>query len=151
MRAVLQRCMQPAEVKVDGQVTGSIEKGLVVYLGVGPDDNDEDIKWLAKKVVNMRIFSDEADKMNLSLAQIGGGLLVISQFTLYASTKKGNRPSYMASAPPALAETLYERFLDHLRSEYGYPVGAGIFGADMKVDYINDGPVTIIIDSKQKT
>jgi len=143
--------MQPAEVKVDGQVTGSIEKGLVVYLGVGPDDNDEDLKWLAKKVVNMRIFSDEEDKMNLSLAQIGGGLLVISQFTLYASTKKGNRPSYMASAPPALAETLYERFLDHVRSEYGCPVGAGIFGADMKVDYINDGPVTIIIDSKQKT
>jgi len=142
--------MGTASVKVDGQVTGKIEKGLIVYLGVGRDDDVDDIAWLARKMAQIRIFSDEDGKMNLDVSQVSGGFLVISQFTLYASTKKGNRPSYMDSAPPELAKTLYLQFVEHLRSISSLPVETGIFAADMKVSYINDGPVTIIIDSKNR-
>ena len=150
MKAVIQRTMTPACVRVDGEVTGRIDKGLVVYLGIGKEDNREDINWVAKKVVQMRIFGDAEGKMNLNLEQVEGGLLVISQFTLFASTKKGNRPSYMESAPPDLAKQLYEDFVNHIKAMYTVPVETGIFAADMKVEYINDGPVTILLDSKNK-
>lgn len=150
MKAVIQRTMTPANVKVDGEITGSIDKGLIVYLGIGKEDSIEDIQWLAKKVVQMRIFSDEEGKMNHSVEDINGGLLVISQFTLFASTKKGNRPSYLESAAPDLANKLYTDFVNHIKIAYTIPIETGIFAADMKVDYINDGPVTIIIDSKKK-
>lgn len=150
MKAVIQRTLLPASVRVDGVVTGHIDKGLIVYLGIGREDNEEDIAWLAKKIVQMRIFSDADDKMNLNVEQIGGGLLVISQFTLFASTKKGNRPSYMNSAPPDMAKELYEHFVKHTAALYGLPVETGIFAADMKVEYINDGPVTIVVDTKNK-
>ncbi len=142
--------MTPANVRVDGAVTGRIEKGLIVYLGIGKEDGIVDINWLAKKIVQMRIFSDEEGKMNQNVEQIEGGLLVVSQFTLFASTKKGNRPSYMASASPELAKKLYIDFVDHIKSNYTVPIETGIFAADMKVEYINDGPVTIVIDSKNK-
>jgi len=142
--------MSPAKVVVNGAVTGNIAKGLVVYFGVGREDTEDDLIWIAKKLVQMRIFSDEAGKMNKSVRDIEGGLLVISQFTLYASTKKGNRPSYLNSAPPDKATELYEAFLVHLRETYDLPVESGVFGADMQVSYTNAGPVTIIIDSKHK-
>ena len=150
MKAVIQRTLTPASVKVDDTVAGRIDKGLIVYLGIGKEDTEEDITWLAKKIVQMRIFGDEAGKMNLNVEQIGGGLLVISQFTLYASTKKGNRPSYLNSASPDLAQSLYNRFVEHTAAHYGLPVETGIFAADMKVEYINDGPVTILMDTKNK-
>jgi len=150
LRAVIQRTLKPASVTVEGKITGAIDRGLVVYLGIGKDDSEEDIPWLAKKICNLRIFSDDAGKMNKALADLGGGLLVISQFTLFASTKKGNRPSYMDSAPPTLAKELYEKFVQHLNMHYEHPVATGIFAADMNVAYTNDGPVTIIIDSKRR-
>ena len=142
--------MYPANVKVNGEICGEINKGLVIYLGVEDEDSDEDITWLARKIVNMRIFSDQDAKMNLSLQDIEGSILLISQFTLYASTKKGNRPSFIRSAKAEFAEKMYEQMKDHLVSEHKINTQSGIFGADMKVSYINDGPVTIIIDSKQK-
>ncbi len=150
MRAVVQRSVLPATVKVDGAITGAIDKGLIVYLGITAQDSKEDIEWLARKLVLMRIFSDEAGKMNKALTDIGGGLLIISQFTLYASTKKGNRPSYLRSAGPEFANKLYEEFVEHVKDTYEVPVGTGIFGADMKVEYTNDGPVTIIMDTENK-
>ncbi len=150
MRAVIQRTTETAEVRVDDKITGQIEKGLVIYLGIEEADTKEDIEWLARKISNLRIFSDEAGKMNLSVEDINGGLLVISQFTLFASTKKGNRPSYLRSAKPDYAVPMYDAFVKHLRQAYDLPVETGIFGADMQVRYINDGPVTIIIDTKNK-
>jgi len=150
MRAVIQRTNMPAKVKVDGQVTGHILKGLIVYIGIEDDDNIDDIIWLSNKIINMRIFNDQAGKMNLSVKDINGDILIISQFTLYASTKKGNRPSFLRSAKPDYANTMYEKFIDHTRSTHNIKVSCGIFGADMKVDYINDGPVTIMIDTKNK-
>ena len=150
MRAVIQRTLLPAQVTVDNEVTGQIEKGLVVYLGIEEADTKEDIEWLARKMTNLRIFSDDEYKMNLSLADIGGGLLIISQFTLYASTKKGNRPSYLRSAKPDYAKEMYDAFLEHLTTAYKFPVESGVFGADMHVNYSNHGPVTIIIDTKNK-
>lgn len=150
MRAVIQRTLLPAQVTVDNTVTGQIDKGLIVYLGIEEADTKEDIEWLARKITNLRIFSDEADKMNLSLENIGGGLLIISQFTLYASTKKGNRPSYLRSAKPDFANEMYESFIAHVNKTYSFPVGTGVFGADMHVQYTNHGPVTIIIDTKNK-
>jgi len=150
VKAVIQRTMSAASVRVDGQVTGQIDKGLIVYLGVGKDDDSEDISWLTKKLAHLRIFSDNLGKMNLDVTQIGGGFLVISQFTLFASTKKGNRPSYLNSAPPEMANNLYIQFVDELRTISNLPVETGIFAADMKVEYVNDGPVTIIMDSKNK-
>lgn len=132
-------------------VTGEISSGLVVYLGIEAADTAEDIAWLARKIVNMRIFSDEAGKMNLALGDIGGGLLVISQFTLFASTKKGNRPSYLRSAAPEFAQTIYNDFIAHIKKEQPQlDIATGIFAADMKVEYINDGPITIILDTKNK-
>jgi len=150
LRAVIQRSLTKASVSVDGSVTGSIDKGLVVYLGIAANDTEADITWLARKITNLRIFNDEDGRMNKSLADIVGGILLISQFTLFASTKKGNRPSYLRSASPDLANRLYEAFITHLSENYNYPVGTGIFGADMKVTYTNDGPVTIIIDTENK-
>ena len=150
MRAILQRVTKPAEVKVNNSVTGKINKGLVVFLGVEQEDLQEDINWLARKIVNLRIFSDSEGKMNLSLIDIGGELLVISQFTLFASTKKGNRPSFIRSAKPDFAQKMYDIFIDYISTEYNVNVEKGVFGGDMKVDFINDGPVTIIMDSKNK-
>lgn len=151
MRVVLQRTLKSARVRVNSEITGEISRGLIVYLGIELDDTKEDIKWIARKIVNMRIFSDENGKMNLSLNDVEGGLLVISQFTLFASTKKGNRPSYLRSAGPEFALGLYNDFLAHLNHAYPeVPLGTGIFGADMKVEYINDGPITIILDTKNK-
>jgi len=150
MRAVIQRTQTEAKVIVASETKGIIDKGLVIYLGVGKEDDEEDLLWIANKVVQLRIFSDEHGKMNKSVQDIGGGLLVISQFTLFASTKKGNRPSYMNSGPPEEANRLYEAFLLHLRENYDLVVQSGVFGADMQVSYTNNGPVTIIIDSKNR-
>jgi len=142
--------MQGAKVEVLGKTIGQIDKGLLVFLGIGTEDTDDDIRWLTKKIVGLRVFSDADDKMNLSINDINGSLLVISQFTLLASTKKGNRPSYIKSAKPEISEPLYRSFIDHMKKEHGLHVEEGIFGADMKVQLVNDGPVTIIIDSKVK-
>lgn len=155
MRAVIQRTQEPAKVIVNETITGEIPKGLIVYLGVDIKDTldhfKEDIKWLARKITQMRIFNDEKGKMNQSVCDVSGGLLIISQFTLFANTKKGNRPSYMRSAPPVVAIPIYESFINHIRIQYpDIRIGTGIFGADMKVTYTNDGPVTIILDSKNR-
>lgn len=149
MRAVLQRVSQ-ASVTVDNQITGAINLGFLILLGVVSDDTKEDIEWLAKKCVNMRIFSDEEEKMNNSIKDVKGSFLVVSQFTLNASTKKGNRPSFIKAARPDHAIPMYEAFCKELKSASGLDVQTGIFGADMKVSLLNDGPVTIIIDSKMK-
>ena len=148
MRAVIQRVSQ-AEVTVQKKIVGAIKDGLLILLGVGPNDDQEDIQWLVKKIVNMRIFSDEEGKMNHSVLDIAGASLVISQFTLFASTKKGNRPSYINAAKPEQANQLYQDFLVTLRTHLTQ-VEEGIFAADMKVTLTNDGPVTIIIDSKNR-
>ena len=149
MRAVLQR-VSKASVKVDGELTGSIDWGFVILLGVVPEDTIDDVKWLANKCSNMRVFSDEEGKMNLSIKDIDGKFLVVSQFTLHASTKKGNRPSFIKAARPDHAIPMYEKFCEELYAVSGQNVEKGVFGADMKVDILNDGPVTIIIDSKAK-
>jgi D-tyrosyl-tRNA(Tyr) deacylase len=149
MRAVIQRVLE-ASVTVDGKVISSTGAGLLVLLGVEEGDTREDVEWLCGKVARMRIFSDAEGKMNLSVAETGGGVIVVSQFTLHASTKKGNRPSFLKSAAPAVSEPLYEGFCEALEGELGKPVGRGIFGADMKVALVNDGPVTILIDTRSR-
>jgi D-tyrosyl-tRNA(Tyr) deacylase len=150
MRALLQR-VSKAQVKVDDQVTGKIEQGLLLFLGIGSDDTiATDGKWICKKMLNMRIFNDEEGQMNRSVTDIGGGILVVSQFTLHASTKKGNRPSYMRAASPRLAQERYDAFVSYLRSVTELPVATGRFGANMQVELTNDGPVTIWLDSEQK-
>jgi len=149
MRVVIQRTKE-ASVTVEGSVTGAIQKGLLVFVGIENADSAEDIEWLAGKIVNMRIFDDAEGVMNLSLKEVNGDLLLVSQFTLHASTKKGNRPSYIAAAKPDIAIPLYEAFIQQLQLELGKPIGTGIFGADMKVQLLNDGPVTILVDSKNK-
>lgn len=149
MRAVIQRCKK-VELFIDNKIHSSIGTGLLVLLGVGNEDNIADIEWLAGKISRLRIFSDAEGKMNLSVQDIAGEILVVSQFTLFASTKKGNRPSYIDSAPPEKAIPLYENFIDMLKQESGVNIETGVFGADMSIDLINDGPVTIIIDSKSK-
>jgi len=149
MRAVIQR-VSSAKVISDGVMTGVIQKGLVILLGIGHDDQQQDAEWLADKIWQLRIFQDAEDKMNLALNDVDGRLLVISQFTLHASTKKGNRPSFIAAARPETAIPLYEYFIQYLEVKTGHKVETGIFGADMKVDLVNDGPVTIIMDSKNK-
>ncbi|NYJ28520.1 D-aminoacyl-tRNA deacylase [Allomuricauda sp. ARW1Y1] len=149
MRAVLQR-VSKASVTVDGQVVSSIGDGLLVLLGIEDADGQEDVEWLANKIVNLRIFNDENDVMNRSVVDIDGEIIVVSQFTLHAQTKKGNRPSYIKSAKPDVAIPMYERFVAVLEQKLGKKVGTGIFGADMKVELLNDGPVTIIIDTKNK-
>ena len=150
MRAVIQRALKKAQVKVNNEVSGTIDKGLVVLLGIEEKDSVEDIEWLSNKIVNLRIFNDNEGKMNLSVKDIKGGILVISQFTLYASTKKGNRPSYLRSANPDFAKVQYMNFIQHLESVHSMPVSKGIFGAPMQIEFVNDGPVTIIIDTKRK-
>jgi D-tyrosyl-tRNA(Tyr) deacylase len=147
MRAVVQR-VSSASVTVSGQVTGQIAAGMLVLLAVEDADGPEDIEWLSGKLARLRIFNDEAGVMNRSVVEVGGGVLAVSQFTLFASTRKGNRPSYIRSARPETAIPLYEAFLTRFSAEIGRGVQAGIFGADMQVSLVNDGPVTIIIDSK---
>ena len=149
MRVVLQR-VKRASVTVEGNITGAIEEGLLVLLGIEEADTLEDMNWLSSKLVNLRIFNDEQDVMNRSLLEVGGGLLLVSQFTLFAATKKGNRPSYSRAAPPAIAVPIYEKMIELLSAELGKPIQTGVFGADMKVDLLNDGPVTIIMDTKNK-
>lgn len=149
MRTVIQRVSR-ASVTVEDKVISSIDTGLLLLLGISGEDSVEDIDWLVRKVVNLRVFNDEEGVMNKSVADVDGGIIVVSQFTLHASTKKGNRPSYIKAAKPEIAIPLYEKFIDRLEQEFGKKVGTGIFGADMKVDLLNDGPVTIIIDTKDK-
>jgi D-tyrosyl-tRNA(Tyr) deacylase len=147
MKAVIQRVAN-AQVTVDEKIVGKIEKGLLILLGIGHNDSDEDIEYLVRKIIHLRIFNDTDSKMNLSLKDIDGDVLIISQFTLYADTKKGNRPSYIQAAQPIIAKNLYEKFLHDFEKEFDKKIQEGIFGADMKVELLNDGPVTIIIDSK---
>ncbi len=149
MRAVIQRVSE-ASVTIDHAVKGAIGSGLLVLLAVEEGDNAEDIEWLGGKIVRLRIFNDDAGAMNRSVRETGGGILLISQFTLFASTKKGNRPSYSRSARPEIAIPLYEQFVQGLAADLGRPIETGTFGADMKVALVNDGPVTIVIDSKNR-
>jgi D-tyrosyl-tRNA(Tyr) deacylase len=149
MRIVIQRVIQ-ANVKVEEEGVGTIGKGLLVLLGIENDDNSSDIEWLVNKLINLRIFNDKNQVMNLSLNDIKGELLVISQFTLMASTKKGNRPSYVRAARHETAIPLYERFISLSEQKLGKKIAKGVFGADMKVSLTNDGPVTIVIDSKNR-
>lgn len=149
MRVVIQR-VKNASVRVDEQVVGAIDHGLLLLLGITQEDSAEDIEWLCRKIVQMRIFGDENDLMNKSLLDIDGEVLVISQFTLHASTKKGNRPSFIAAARPEQAIPLYEQFISVIQDYVPKKVQTGIFGADMKVNLLNDGPVTITMDSKNR-
>lgn len=149
MRAVIQR-VSNASVTVENKVTGKIGSGLLVLIGIETDDNQEDLSWLTAKLVNLRIFNDADGMMNCSVLDTGGDILVISQFTLHASTKKGNRPSYIRAARPETAIPLYEGFVEQLENLMGKKIETGIFGAMMKVSLVNDGPVTIIIDTKSK-
>ena len=149
MRAVIQR-VSAASVSIAGAIHGSIQHGLLVLLAIESADNAEDIEWLSGKIARLRIFADEAGLMNRSVTEVQGEILLISQFTLFASTKKGNRPSYSRSAPPEVAIPLYEQFIAHLAAALGKPVATGKFGAEMKVTLVNEGPVTIIIDSKAR-
>ncbi|MFO7256667.1 MAG: D-aminoacyl-tRNA deacylase [Bacteroidota bacterium] len=149
MIAVIQRVSR-SSVTIDGHVKASIGNGLLVLVGIENADGAEDIQWLASKIVNLRIFNDDAGVMNLSVRDIGGDIIVVSQFTLHASTKKGNRPSYLRAAKPDVAIPIYNQFTETLSREMGKPVQTGEFGADMKVDLLNDGPVTIIIDTKNR-
>lgn len=148
MRAFIQRVTH-AKVEIEGRTTGAIGQGLLVLLGITPDDSPADTDWIIKKLTQLRIFNDADGKMNLSVQDVGGDLLVVSQFTLYANSKKGNRPSYIRSAPPDIAIPIYEQFLQTLRSRFSGQVQTGEFGAMMAVTLLNDGPVTIILDSKQ--
>lgn len=147
MRAVIQRVTE-ASVTISSNVRGAIQQGLVVLLAVEPADTREDIEWLSGKIVRLRIFDDENGVMNRSVVEVGGKILLVSQFTLFASTKKGNRPSYSRSAGPELAVPLYEQFVQQISKDLGQPLVTGEFGAHMRVSLINDGPVTIIIDSR---
>lgn len=149
MRAVVQR-VSSAAVVIEGETAASIGAGLLVLLGIEDGDGPDDIAWLAPKIVRMRIFPDDAGLMNLALSDCGGEVIVVSQFTLHASTKKGNRPSFIRAARPETSEPLYERFCHAFEQELGKPVGRGRFGADMKVSLVNDGPVTIVIDSRNR-
>lgn len=149
MRVVLQRTAN-ASVKVDGIITGSIQKGLLVLMGIEDADTDEDIEWLSSKIVNLRIFDDDKGVMNLSVEDVAGDILLVSQFTLHASTKKGNRPSYIKASKPDIAIPMYEKMIAQLEMDLGKKIQTGVFGADMKVELLNDGPVTIVMDSKNR-
>jgi D-tyrosyl-tRNA(Tyr) deacylase len=149
MKAVIQR-VSSCSVTIDNQVVAEIQKGLLVLVGIEDEDNQEDINWLTAKIANLRIFDDENEVMNLSLKEINGDMIIVSQFTLHASTKKGNRPSYLKASKPEVAIPLYEAFIKQMETELGKKVQTGKFGADMKVALLNDGPVTIIIDTKNK-
>ena len=146
MKIVLQRCSR-AEVRIDGEITGKIGRGFVVLVGITHSDTRENADFLAKKTAGMRVFEDAEGKMNLSLAEVGGQILSISQFTLYGNARKGNRPSFVEAARPEMAEPLYDYFNQVLREQYGLQVETGRFGANMQVDFVNDGPVTIIVES----
>jgi D-tyrosyl-tRNA(Tyr) deacylase len=149
MIAVIQRVSE-ASVTIDGKIKGQIGVGFMILVGIGNEDQDEDIEWLSRKIVGLRILGDTEGKMNLSLQEVNGDILLISQFTLHASTKKGNRPSFIQAAKPEIAIPLYTKLIKALEKEIGKPIQTGEFGADMKVGLINDGPVTIIIDTKNK-
>ena len=149
MKVVLQR-VTSASVIVEDKIVGEIQKGIVVLVGIEDADSQEDIDWLVTKITQLRIFGDENGVMNLSVEEVNGDVLVVSQFTLHAATKKGNRPSYIKAARPEVAIPMYEKFVSSLETKLGKKVATGIFGADMKVALLNDGPVTIIIDSKNK-
>ena len=149
MRVVIQRVTK-ASVTINGSVNGAIQKGLLVFVGIEEEDNMEDISWLSNKIINLRIFDDDQGVMNLSLKDIGGNILLISQFTLHATTKKGNRPGYSKAARPELAIPLYQAFIKQLQNDLEKEIATGEFGADMKVELLNDGPVTIVIDTKNK-
>lgn len=149
MRTVIQRVTH-ASVAIDGAVKGSIGAGLLVLLGIEDSDTQEDIEWLCGKIVRLRVFNDDDGVMNRSVLEAGGDILLISQFTLFAQTKKGNRPSYIRASKPDIAVPLYEKFIDQMQRDMQKPIATGTFGADMKVELLNDGPVTIIIDTKNK-
>lgn len=149
MRVVLQRVSQ-ASVTVDSKIVADIQKGLLVLVGIEDADTQEDIDWLAGKIIKMRIFGDENDVMNCSVQDVDGDIIVVSQFTLHASTKKGNRPSYIKAAKPDFAIPMYENFVQVMEKELGKKIQTGVFGADMKVSLLNDGPVTIVMDSKNR-
>lgn len=149
MRLVIQRVTE-ANVKVDGEIVGAIQNGLMILVGIEDADNQEDIEWLAGKASNLRIFDDAEGVMNLSVKEVQGDILLISQFTLHASTKKGNRPSYIQASKPPIAVPLYQAMIQQLEKELGKPIQTGQFGTDMKVSLLNNGPVTIIMDSKNK-
>jgi D-tyrosyl-tRNA(Tyr) deacylase len=149
MRAVIQR-VSHASVTIEGRLKSSIKTGLLVFLGIEDADGPEDAGWLSGKIINLRIFNDASGVMNISLKDTGGDLLLVSQFTLHSSTKKGNRPSYIRASKPDIAVPLYEKMISCLEAELGKPVFTGEFGADMKVELLNDGPVTILIDTKNR-
>ncbi len=149
MRAVIQR-VKEASILIEGSLHASIKKGLLVLVGIEDSDSREDIEWLAGKIIRLRVFNDEQGIMNLSLSEIGGDIMVVSQFTLHASTVKGNRPSYYRASKSEIAIPRYNDFVLQLKKEYGHTVKTGIFGADMKISLINDGPVTIFMDTKNK-
>ena len=149
MRAVIQRVTK-ASVTIEGKVNGQIANGLLVLMGIENADTEEDIKWLSSKIVNLRVFNDEKGVMNISVKEIAGDILLISQFTLHASTKKGNRPSYIKASKPDIAIPIYEKMIEQLSIDLGKQIQTGIFGADMKIELLNDGPVTIVIDTRNK-
>lgn len=149
MKALIQRVSE-ASVTVSNQKTSEIAQGLLVLLGIGNEDTEEDMNWLINKILNLRIFNDDSGVMNRSLLDVNGEIIVVSQFTLMANTKKGNRPSYINAAKPDISEPLYEKFVGLTEEKLGQKVGTGIFGADMKVALVNDGPVTIILDTENK-
>ncbi|MCD8043809.1 MAG: D-tyrosyl-tRNA(Tyr) deacylase [Tannerellaceae bacterium] len=149
MKAVIQR-VQHASVTIEGEIKSRIKQGLLVFIGIEEADNHEDIDWLTKKIANLRIFDDENGVMNRSVIETGGEILVVSQFTLHASTKKGNRPSYIKAAKPDIAIPLYETFCREIELQINKKVATGTFGADMKIELLNDGPVTILMDTKNK-
>ena len=149
MRAVIQR-VSKASVTVESSITAAIQKGLLILIGIEDDDDISDIEWLSRKIINLRIFNDANGVMNTSLIDVDGDAVVVSQFTLHASTKKGNRPSYLKASKPEIAIPIYEKFVAQIEKDLGKKVGTGVFGADMKVELLNDGPVTIVIDTKNK-
>lgn len=149
MKTVIQR-VSSASVAIDATIVAEIQKGLLVFIGIEDADNQEDIDWLISKIINLRIFDDENNVMNLSVKDTDGEIIVVSQFTLQAATKKGNRPSYIKASKPEIAIPIYENFVQKLQLEFGKKIQTGIFGADMKVMLVNDGPVTIVIDSKNR-
>lgn len=149
MRAVIQR-VELASVMIDGKIKSEIGPGLLIFIGIEEEDNDEDINWMCSKILKLRIFEDEDGIMNLSVSDINGDIMVVSQFTLHASTKKGNRPSYIKAAKPEYAKPYYLRFVKNLRREYHKEIKTGEFGAMMRISLLNDGPVTILIDTKNK-
>lgn len=149
MKVVLQRTLS-ASVTIENKIVAEIQKGLLILVGIEDADNQEDIDWLTSKIANLRIFADENDVMNCSVKEVNGDIIVVSQFTLHASTKKGNRPSYIKASKPEIAIPLYESFVKQIEVELGKKIQTGQFGADMKVALVNDGPVTILIDSKNK-